>query len=215
MTVSVLKQAEKAESQEHLSQQIDGKPNQTRVSQATQQVFYQPSGYPSGLPKLKLTEFTGNLLEWPEWVEPFDAIVHQKRLSDTEKMQHLKISLTGQAKAAISGLGFSSQAYYQAWDSLCKKFGRPRVIVESQLKKIYTNPPVRQDESSSLVRFSNVVTNTVNFWTRLAFYLDLESEGVLSSATRKFSVKLKKQWLRHLQDHRLLAANLIVFKDCL
>ena len=35
-------------------------------------------------------------------------IVHQKRLSDTEKMQYLKISLTGQAVAAISGLGFSS-----------------------------------------------------------------------------------------------------------
>ena len=56
--------------------------------------------------------------------------------------KYLKISLTGQAKAAISGFGFSSQAYYQVWDILCKKFGRPRVIVESQLKKIYTNSPV-------------------------------------------------------------------------
>ena len=72
-------------------------------------------------------------MEWPAWAELFEVIVHQKRLSDNEKMQYLKISLTGQAKTAISALGFSSQAYYQAWNFLCKRFGRPKVIVESQL----------------------------------------------------------------------------------
>ena len=121
----------------------------------------------------------------------FDIIVHQKRLSDTEKMQYLKVSLTGQAKTAISGLGFSSQEYYQAWDILCKKFGRPRVIVESQLRKIYTHSQVRHDDSSSIVRFSNVVTNTVNVLTQFGFQHDLESEGILKSATRKFSPQIK------------------------
>ena len=130
-------------------------------------------------------------------------------------MQYLKISLTNHAKAAISGVGFSSQGYYQACDILCKKFGRPRVIVDFQLKKIYTHPPVRHDNSSSIIRFSNVVTSTDNVLTRLGFQPDLELEEVLSSATRKLSVQLKEQWLRHLQDHRLLAANMVVFKDWL
>ena len=51
--------------------------------------------------------------------------------------------------------------------------------------------------------------------TRLGFQPDLELEGVLSSATKKLSVQLKEQWLRHLQDHKVLAANLIVLKDWL
>ena len=42
-----------------------------------------------------------------------------------------------------------------------------------------------------------------------------ESEVVLSSATRKLYPQLNEQWLQHLQDHRLLAANLIAFKDWL
>ena len=113
---------------------------QTTVIQATPQVIYQPCGDPRGLPKLKLTEISGNPLEWPDWAELFDCIMHQKRLSDIEKMQYLKISLTGQAKPTISGLDFSSKAYYQAWDVLCRKFGRPRVIVEPQIRKIYTHP---------------------------------------------------------------------------
>ena len=81
------------------------------MNQTTPQVIYQPvpSSGASGLPKLKLTEFSGDPLEWPEWSGLFD-VVHQKPISDTEKMQYLKTSLTAQAKAAISGMGFGSQS---------------------------------------------------------------------------------------------------------
>ena len=127
-------------------------------------------------------------------------------------MQYLKISLTGQAKAAISGLRFNSQAFYQAGDTLCKKFCRPRVVVKYQLKKKCT-PTVRHNDSNGIVHFANVVTNTVNILTRFGYQLDLESEGVLSSAITKISLPLKDQWQHHLRDHRLLAANLLVFKD--
>ena len=58
--------------------------------------------------------------------------------------------------------------------------------------------------------------NRVNILARPGLQQYLQSEGVLSSATRKLSIQFKEQWLRHLQDHRLLlAANLIVFKDWL
>ena len=49
----------------------------------------------SGFPKLKLTEFLGDPLAWPEWSGLFNDVVHQKPISDTEKMQYLKTSLTG------------------------------------------------------------------------------------------------------------------------
>ena len=114
------------------------------MNHTTPQVIYQPvpSSGASGLPKLKLTEFSGDPLEWPEWSGLFDVVVHQKRISDTEKMQYLKTSLTGQAKAAKSGMGFSSQSYYHAWDILCEKYGRSDVIVNAQFKKIHTHPPI-------------------------------------------------------------------------
>ena len=78
---------------------------------------------------------------------------------------------------------------------------------------MYSHLPVRLNDSISSDRFANTVTNTVNILTRLGSQLDLELEGV--KATRKLHPQLKGQWLRHLQDHRLLAANLIVSKDWL
>ena len=43
--------------------------NRSTMNQTTRQVIYQPllSCGASGLPKLKLTEFSGDPLEWPEW----------------------------------------------------------------------------------------------------------------------------------------------------
>ena len=191
--------------------------NRSTMNHTTPQVIYQPvpSSGASGLPKLKLTEFSGDPLEWPEWSGLFDVVVHQKPISDTEKMQYLKTSLTGQAKAAISGMGFSSQSYYHAWDILCEKYGRSDFIVNAQFKKILTHPPVRHDDSTSIVKFANVVTNVVNTLTQLGYTSDLEAEAVLSSTTRKLSPQLREQWLQYMQDRRLLRGNLIIFKEWL
>ena len=191
--------------------------NRSTMNHTTPRVIYQPvpSSGASGLPKLKLTEFSGDPLEWPEWSGLFDVLVHQKPISDTEKMQYLKTSLTGQAKAAKSRTGFSSQPYYHAWDILGEKYGRSDAIVNAQFKKIHTHPPIRHDDSTSIVKFANLVTNVVNTLTQLGYTSDLEAEAGLSSTTRKLSPQLREQWLQYIQDRRLLRGNLIVFKEWL
>ena len=112
-------------------------------------------------------------------------------------------------------MGFSSQSYYHAWDILCEKYGRSDVIVNAQFKKTYAHPPIRHDDSTSIVKFANVVTNVVNILTQLGYTADLEAEAGLSSATRKLSPQLREQWLQYMQDRRLLRGNLIVFKQWL
>ena len=77
--------------------------NQTTVSLTNPQTSYGAGGDIRGLPKLK---YSGD----PVLAEFFDVIVHQKGLSDTERMQYLTINVTGQAQAAFCGLVFSLQA---------------------------------------------------------------------------------------------------------
>ena len=59
------------------------------MNQTTSQVNYQPvpSSGAIDLPKLKLTGLSGDPLEWPEWSGLFDVVVHQKSISNAEKMQ--------------------------------------------------------------------------------------------------------------------------------
>ena len=70
------------------------------------------------LPKLKLPEFSGNPLEWPEWSSLFLATVDSAGIDNSLKMNHLKTLVTGRAKAAIDGMGYSGEMYPIAWNNL-------------------------------------------------------------------------------------------------
>ena len=63
----------------------------------------------SSLPKLKLAEFSGDPLGWPEWSQLFQASVHAANMDDSVKMNHLKTMVTGIAKEAIAGLGYTAE----------------------------------------------------------------------------------------------------------
>ena len=78
----------------------------------------------SSQPKLKLNNFDGNTLEWPEWSSMFIATVDQRPIPDSEKMSHLKTLPTGKARSAISGMGYSGQFYGAAWSILERSFGK-------------------------------------------------------------------------------------------
>ena len=127
-------------------------------------------------------------------------------------MQYLKTSLTAQAEASNSRMGFSSHSYCHAWDILCEKYGRSVVIVNAQFKKTHTHPPIHHKDSTSIVKFANVVTNVVNTLTQLGYTSDLEAEAGLSSTTRKLLPQLREHWLQYMQKRQLPRGKLIVFK---
>ena len=66
--ISVPKHAKEPESQAQLSQ-IDGEPKSNKSEPTCGTIIYQPSCGQRGLPKLKLTEFSGGHSEWADWAD--------------------------------------------------------------------------------------------------------------------------------------------------
>ena len=93
---------------------------------------------PVSLPKLTLAEFSGDPLEWPEWSGLFLSTVHAANIDTSLKMNHLKTLVTGKAKEVIAGQGYTRDMYDNAWKTLVAFFGRPQVVVNAQLRRIYT-----------------------------------------------------------------------------
>ena len=77
-------------------------------------------------------------------------------------MQYLITTVTGKTSDATAGLEYSSDMYEQAWSNLESNFGLPISILNAQMKRIYTFPPIRHDYSAAILKFSRVVSNTVN-----------------------------------------------------
>ena len=105
------------------------------------------------LPKLKLNNFDGNPLEWPEWSSMFIATVNQRPIPDSKKMSHTKTLLTGKARSAISRMGYSGQFYDAAWSVLERKFARPHKIIDSQLESLRKASQLIPHDSTGLISF--------------------------------------------------------------
>ena len=169
----------------------------------------------SSLPKLKLAEFSGDPLEWPEWSQLFQATVHAANIDDSVKMNHLKTMVTGKAKEAIAGLGYTAEMYNVAWNVLVRSFGKPQMVVYAQLKRIYSFPPMKPNDGAALIKFARIVSSCVNVLTQFNYVGDLNSEGVLGSATRKLTLDMKTKWLTHVRQMNLYQPGLAVFSEWL
>ena len=169
----------------------------------------------SSLPKLKLAEFSGDPLEWPEWSQLFQATVHAANIDDSVKMNHLKTMVTGKAKEAIAGLGYTAEMYNVAWNVLVRNFGKPQMVVNAQLKRIYSFPPMKPYDGAALIKFARIVSSCVNVLTQFNYVGDLNSEGVPGSATRKLTLDMKTKWLTYVKQMNLYQPGLAVFSEWL
>ena len=147
----------------------------------------------SQLPKLKLSSFDGNPIAWPEWSNMFKATVHHRDIPDSEKMSHLKTLLTGKAKSAISGMGYSGEFYAQAWELLGRKFGRPYLIVDAQLNMLRKQQLFRMHDSTAIINYSITISNLVNVLKQYNYEGDLQSSSTLQVAIEKLPPNLKEK----------------------
>ena len=135
-------------------------------------------------------------------------------MDDSVKMNHLKTMVTGKAKEAIAGLGYTAEMYNVAWNVLVRNFGKPQMVVNAQLKRIYSFPPMKPYDGAALIKFARIVSSCVNVLTQFNYVGDLNS-GVQGSATRKLTLDMKTKWLTHVKQMNLYQPGLAVFSEWL
>ena len=169
-------------------------PSGERASTAREQDKFKRNKPSSSSQLPKLSSFYGNPLEWPEWSNMFKATVHHCDIPDSEKMSHLKTLLTGKAKSAISGMGYSGEFYAQAWELLGRKFGRSYLIVDAQLNILRKHQPIRMHDSTAIINYSITISNLGNVLKQYNYEGDLRSSSTLQVAIEKLPPNLKEKW---------------------
>ena len=115
----------------------------------------------SSLPKINLPVFHGDPCEWPNWYGMFKALVHDQRLTKTQKMIYLKASVRGSAEKAIAGMFFTGTMYEEAIKELTHRFGNPELISRSLINKLLELPALKDDSTLSLRTFVDNLHNIV------------------------------------------------------
>ncbi len=173
------------------------------------------SAFKRSLPQWKLPTFDGNPLEWPEWQGLFQSTTGRANISDDEKMNYLKTLVSGKAKTAIQGMGFTRRMYRRACTTLERKFGQPHLIVSAQLSKLQKHPVVRLHDSAGIIEYSTLVAILVNVFIDLGYRYDLQSSSNIQVAVSKLPPDLRMRWNEAVTIGNVKAASLEAFSDWL
>ena len=160
----------------------------------------EPSNASVRLPKIDLPKFGGCKLEWSSFWEIFEVSIHKNPdLAAVQKFSYLISCLTGEAKAAVSGLGLSGENYTEAVKILSVRFGDKTEVTREHFRCLQKLKRV-SDTTDQLQRFCD----DIHIHSR-----NLSKVGILTS---DYEVMLVPQLMAKLPDRvqwsLLLRANL-------
>ena len=136
----------------------------------------------------------------PEGSSMLIAAADQRPIPDSDKMSHLNTLLTGKAKSAITGMGYSGQFYCAAWRILERIFERTHYIIDAPLESLRKAVQMKPHNSTGLTCFSVIVTNFVIVLKEYKQIGDLQPSSTLCMEVGKLLQVLKENSCFYLDD---------------
>ena len=93
------------------------------------------------LPPLKLKNFSGRAVDWPEFWELFDSVVNKSTTSEIQKLSYLKSLVEGEAGKLIGGLVLSDANFEVAINLLKDRYGNDDLRVRELNNKLINLKP--------------------------------------------------------------------------
>ena len=113
------------------------------------------------LPTAEPEVFSGDPLQFNDWMNSFEALVSSRSVPDSEGVYYLKKYLSGEAKACVQGLLSlsTSQAFHNALKTLKERFGDDFVIANAFKQKLRKWPKIQNHDYKGLRDFSDYLNN--------------------------------------------------------
>ncbi|GFT68470.1 uncharacterized protein TNCV_4585411 [Trichonephila clavipes] len=103
------------------------------------------------LPRIKLPVFTSNYIDWISFRDLFLASVgNNSTLSDSQKLQYLKLSVKGEAATLLQSIQITNDNYKKAWNALTERYENEAEIINAALNKLVLQPILKQESASGL-----------------------------------------------------------------
>ena len=151
------------------------------------------------LPKVELMKFSGDPLEYVEFVTNFRDKIENQVSDESQRLTRLLAQCSGKAKEAIrSCVNLTvGERYTEAWRTLSENFGQPHMIVEAHMKKL-REIQVRKADATTLMEFVRRLEDARRVLTSMGHNCvsRLDNEDVIISLMRKLpDESLKRKWV--------------------
>ena len=131
------------------------------------------------MPKLIISPFDGNTLNWITFWDQFESSIHSKRgISNIDKFSYLRSFLAPVALKTISGLILSSQNYSGAINLLKNRYGNPQTLINSSMEQFVNLETVTK--SNDVIRLRKLFNKVENSMRNLrSLGVDSDNYGKL------------------------------------
>ena len=105
------------------------------------------------LPKLVITKFQGNHLDWIRFWSLFELEIDNSDLSPVSKFSYLKELLIPKVRLSVDGLHFAAEGYNRAKIMLKSKFGKPSEVANAYIVGITNLPNINHPVTAKIHDF--------------------------------------------------------------
>ncbi|KZR98908.1 Uncharacterized protein APZ42_005452, partial [Daphnia magna] len=104
------------------------------------------------LPQRQIKHFKGDILEWTQFWESFNAAIHSSTLTNVQKFDYLKEYLKGEANLIVNNLELTDANYQVATDELTRRYDKKQVMIDTHFNKLHTLQPVKDGNDVPALR---------------------------------------------------------------
>ena len=142
--------------------------------------------------------FSGDFLQYPIWIKPFETFIDGKTKSSAERLYYLSKFTSGEAKESICGLLSlnSEEVYVRAKKILVSRFGNAFLVSNAYRKKIESWPKIAPNDSLGLRRFSDFIQHCKTAMNSIQYLNVLNDPEENQKILNKLPAHLVNRWIR-------------------
>ena len=156
---------------------------------------------PIGVPEV----FDGkDPLSFPLWQKAFDALINNRAMSATDKLNLLSRFVGGSAKVAIKGYMMlpPQEAFDAAYKQLASRYGNKNDLANGFRTRLRAWPRISGTDNEGLRNFVDYLRQCVSAKSSLGGLRVLDDESENADLVEKLPVWLGRAWARRVAIHR-------------
>lgn len=148
----------------------------------------------------ELSSFSGNPVEWPNFIGSYRNTTQLCKFSDYENLIRLQKCLKGKARETVKSLLIHPDSIDKIISTLERRFGRSELIIHLLLENIKKIQPLKADRLELLIDFSDNVRNLVRTIKNLNLTDHLSNPILLQDLISKLPVAHQMSWAQHINN---------------
>ena len=150
------------------------------------------------LPKVELMKFSGDPLEYAEFVTNFKDNIESQVSDESQRLTRLLAQCVGKAREAIRSCVNLPvcERYVEAWRTLHQNFGQPHMVADAHVRRL-KEIQIRRADASSLMEFARKLEDARRVLTSMGYSYSsrLDNEETIVMLMRKLpDESLKRKW---------------------